>query len=70
MPTKKTKAKKVGTKYWLHSGVPRRYKLVSVKNKQGGVNVLSDRMTKKEAKFYAEGYNKKAGKRGKIPFPR
>jgi hypothetical protein len=60
---------KTGKKYWQTSGSPKKYRLLEEKN-SGGVNVLTDRLTKKQATLYTDGYNDRVGKgNGKLKVP-
>jgi len=67
MRKKKPRAMKVGTIRWdsYKPGRRRLYQLQKVVDKHGSTIALSPRMTKKEARIFAQGYNKGKGKRGK-----
>ena len=68
---KKPAHTRVGTKYWQHDGgSPRRYTLYQVTTKGGGVRKLSPHLTKKEARLWVQGYNKRVGRgRGRLRSP-
>lgn len=67
---KKSTKLKVGRKYWEASGSPRRYRLLQVTNKAGGVKHASPSMKKSEAKLWVQGYNNRVGRgKGRISPP-
>lgn len=64
---------KVGVIYWegVTIGTRRRYTLAQVTTAKGGVSLLSQPLTKREADVFVQAWNKAKGKRGrKIRAPR
>ena len=68
---KKTAAMKVGTKRWASykPGKIRLYQLQQVISSTGAIKQLSYWMPKSQAAAWALGYNKRAGRRGRVPMP-
>lgn len=58
---------RVGAIYWEGQtfGRGRRYQLLKVTTSRGGVKPLSKMLTRKEARIFADAWNKAKGKRGK-----